>query len=148
MFQRILYPIDVQEGDVCRRCLETALEEARTREAQLYLMYVVPGFGMPLVAAYFPKNVEQAILDDAREAMDRYVEEHVPADLEATALVRQGKPYEQIIEAARELDIDLIVIPSHDRSQVERWLLGSTTSKVVHHAPCAVMVLREEPGAD
>lgn len=145
MFQRILYPVDIQEGDVCQRSFDAVLEEVRTREAKLYLIYVVPGFGMPLVAAYFPQGTEKKILRDAEAAMAAYVERHVPDDVDVTPIVAEGTPYEQVLEAARSHDIDLIVIPSRDRTGVERWLLGSNASKVVHHADCAVLVLRGPP---
>ena len=142
MFNKILYPIDIQEGDVCVRSLEAVLEEVRGRGARLYLLYVVPGLGMPLVASYFPKGLQEKLARDAEASMERFVAEHVPDDIKVTAIVRQGTPYEVVLKEAKRRKVDLIVVPSRDRGAVERWLLGSNASKIVHHAECAVLVLR------
>jgi len=47
-----------------------------------------------------------------------------------------------IVEAAAEVDADLIIVGSRGMNAVQRWLLGSVSSKVVHHAPCSVLVVR------
>ncbi len=60
------------------------------------------------------------------------------------AQVRAGKPAEVITEYAREHGIELIVIPSHGRTGMERFFLGSVAERVVRLAPCPVLVLRAE----
>jgi nucleotide-binding universal stress UspA family protein len=59
-----------------------------------------------------------------------------------TALVRGPSPAEAICRLAAELDASLIVIASHGRSRLERFLVGSVTERVVRHAPCPVYVVR------
>ena len=147
MFKKILYPIDVQEGDVCRKCLAQVLDAARDWKAELLLIYVVPGFGMPLVASYFPEGAAKAILADAKGAMQNYIKANIPEDIRVTPVVCQGTPYEEILREAEERKVDVIVIPSRDRAELDKWLLGSTASKVVHHAGCAVLVLRTKASA-
>ena len=65
--------------------------------------------------------------------------------------VRIGVPAHQIIEAARELKADLIVIPTHGRSAIAQFFMGGVAEKVVRHAGCPVLVLpwtkRFEPAA-
>ena len=56
---------------------------------------------------------------------------------------REGDPAEALIEVAEEQDADLIVVGSRGWSAVRRFLLGSVSHKVAHHAPCTVMVVRE-----
>ena len=56
--------------------------------------------------------------------------------------LREGKPADEIIKAARERDAQLIVIGTHGRSGLQRVLMGSTAEGVVRHAPCPVLVAR------
>lgn len=53
-----------------------------------------------------------------------------------------GNPSSEIIDYAEERKIDLIVIPSHGRTGLSRFLLGSVAERVVRFAPCPVLVLR------
>jgi nucleotide-binding universal stress UspA family protein len=68
------------------------------------------------------------------------VEELIPVQAE----VRTGKPYNEIVLAAKKLGADLIVIATHGYSGLKRALLGSTAERVVRYAPCPVLVVREK----
>jgi nucleotide-binding universal stress UspA family protein len=61
----------------------------------------------------------------------------------ASSLVRRtGDPATAILELARDENVDLIVMGTRGVSAVERWLIGSVSSKVLHHAHCSVLVAR------
>jgi universal stress protein A len=66
------------------------------------------------------------------------VDELVPAQVEA----RVGKPYLEIVDAAKLHDADLIVIATHGHTGLKHAFLGSTAERVVQHAPCPVLVVR------
>ncbi len=55
-----------------------------------------------------------------------------------------GDPSSGIIDFAKSHDIDLIVIPSHGRTGMKRFLMGSVAERVVRFAPCPVLVLRRQ----
>jgi nucleotide-binding universal stress UspA family protein len=78
----------------------------------------------------------------AQEAVDRIAE--VFADLAAPvdARVRAGIPADEIIRVANELNVDLIVVGGRGKGAVEAILLGSVSYRVLHHAPCPVLVTR------
>jgi nucleotide-binding universal stress UspA family protein len=63
--------------------------------------------------------------------------------LSADPLLRSGNPYEEIVNAAKELGVGLIVIGSHGHTGLERLLLGSTADRVVQYAPCPVFVVKD-----
>jgi nucleotide-binding universal stress UspA family protein len=63
-------------------------------------------------------------------------------NLEVKALVMQGDPRSKIVDVASKWHADLIVVGSHGRKGLERFLMGSVSDAVVHHAPCSVMVVR------
>jgi len=62
----------------------------------------------------------------------------------ADHLVRVGHPAETILQVARDLRADMIVIGSHGRSGLGRVLLGSVAESVVRQASCPVLVVRKE----
>jgi nucleotide-binding universal stress UspA family protein len=57
---------------------------------------------------------------------------------------RQGDPAEALLEAAAEMDADVIVVASKGMTGVKRLEMGSVANKVTHHAPCSVMVVRTD----
>jgi len=63
----------------------------------------------------------------------------VPAD----TLVRIGSPALEIVETARNIPADLIVISTHGRTGLKHVFLGSVAEHVVQRAPCPVLVVRE-----
>jgi nucleotide-binding universal stress UspA family protein len=69
------------------------------------------------------------------------------AGADATFLVWEGEPGEAIVAAADSESVDLIVVGSHGRSGVSRFLIGSVSDFVVRHAHCPVMVVRARPEA-
>ena len=63
--------------------------------------------------------------------------------LSSETLVREGDPRSAIVDEAADWGADLIVVGSHGRTGVKRWLLGSVASAIVSHAPCSVEVVRK-----
>lgn len=55
------------------------------------------------------------------------------------SIVRDGHPSQAIVELAKEVGADWIVMPSHQRHGVSRWFLGSVTERVCASAPCPVL---------
>jgi universal stress protein A len=65
--------------------------------------------------------------------------------LEVEPLLRAGNPYEEIVSAAKEIGVDLIVIGSHGYTGIGRLLLGTTADRVLQYAPCPVLVIKDLP---
>lgn len=59
------------------------------------------------------------------------------------AMVRYGKPVNEILRVAEEIDADLIVMGSHGTSTVKRFLLGSVSDRVFEYAPCSVLIVKK-----
>jgi nucleotide-binding universal stress UspA family protein len=70
--------------------------------------------------------------------------EHYVQDkgVELETHAREGDPAEVIIQVANEQQADLIVVGSRGLTGIRRFLLGSVSNKVSHHAPCSVMIVR------
>ncbi|AIY90544.1 universal stress protein [Geoglobus acetivorans] len=81
---------------------------------------------------------DQLKRDEAHDAIER-VKELFP---DVHAVIREGHPASEIIECAGEVDADLIVTGSHNRSGLERVFIGSVSEKIVRHAGTSVLVAR------
>jgi nucleotide-binding universal stress UspA family protein len=57
---------------------------------------------------------------------------------------REGDPADVIIRVAEEKDAELIVVGSRGLTGLQRFLLGSVSSKLSHHAPTSLMVVRDD----
>ena len=86
-----------------------------------------------------------ALLEQAREVATRTVAQLQGAGLRAEAVVPRGDPRAEIVKAAAEWEAHLIMVGSHGRTGLQRWLLGSVAEYIVRHAPCSVEVVRRIP---
>jgi nucleotide-binding universal stress UspA family protein len=91
-----------------------------------------------------PKAEAQALaLARVAEQSERYFASRSCTGLEKIAVyVTVGSPAERIVALASGIDADVIVLGTHSRQGLDRWVLGSVADEVVRRAPCGVFVLR------
>lgn len=70
-------------------------------------------------------------------------EESIPAELVKRMHVRNGPAFPEILDEAKATGADMIVIATHGYNALTRVIFGSTTERVVRHAKCPVLVVRE-----
>jgi len=75
----------------------------------------------------------------ARRKLDEWVERYDWGQASVKAAVKEGSPYAEITDMAREIKADLIIIGAHGRSPFVRMLIGSTVERVVRKATCPVL---------
>jgi nucleotide-binding universal stress UspA family protein len=68
----------------------------------------------------------------------------IDAEIPSKTLLRVGSPQVEIINAAKESGIDVIILSTHGRTGLAHVFLGSTAERVVRHAGCPVLIVREE----
>ena len=142
MFRDILLPIDLAEKSSWRKSLPLAIEYAEQFGTKLHFLSVLPDFRMPLVAQYFPKNFEDKTSADMHNRLQAFVRKRVPQGVEVGhVVVAVGCAYEKILEAAKDIKADLIVMASH-RPANRDFLLGSNADRVVRHFKGSVLVVR------
>ena len=142
MYQTILVPVDLGDKHSWRKALPTAVRLAGTFEARLFLLTVLPEYGLPMVGQYFPEDHEAKAREHVTKALRDLAKEQVPDDVTCQALIASGKIYQEILKTAVKVKADLIVMGSHN-PELEDFLLGPNAAKVVRHAECSVMVVRE-----
>lgn len=141
--RKILVPTDF--SDASRQALPHAVEFASQFGASLTLAYVLPT-AMPaeLIQMGIVFEKERLALE-ARTQLARFRERELPAKLPVEALVLEGGAAQEIARLARASDIDLIITATHGHTGLKHVWLGSTAERIVRHAPCPVLVVREQP---
>jgi nucleotide-binding universal stress UspA family protein len=140
---KILCPIDFSAGS--QQAMRVAVRLANEHGAELVLLHTwhVPPMafsGESMLSA----EIIQEMRDDAQRGLDAAF--HAAAVLgakRATAKLATGVPWDTITETA-EAGFELIVIGTHGRTGLPRFLLGSVAEKVVRHAPCSVLTVRHD----
>ena len=140
----ILVPIEFSAPSLKALVYASALAEKFN--AKLILLYVNEPIGMPDFAQAFPLMMEKDALNATCKARlaDLPGKNSIdPAMVEKT-LVRSGQAHHEITEAARTLKVNMIVISTHGYTGLSHAVMGSVTERVVRHAPCPVLVVREQ----
>lgn len=142
MYKNILFPVDVTEHSSWKIALPVVLDLAHAFKPKLHVMTVVPQFGMSIVGQFFPSNMEDQLIKGATDALHKFTEEHIPADIPIRHVITQGTVYESIIDTAERVEADLIVMAAH-RPELKDYLLGPNAARVVRHSTRSVLVVRD-----
>jgi nucleotide-binding universal stress UspA family protein len=85
---------------------------------------------------------DQEIANEAKVRLQALAKDEIDELIPVQTGVRIGKPYHEIVSAAKVMDADLIVISTHGYTGLKHAFLGSTTERVVRYATCPVLVVR------
>ena len=140
--KKILVPLDFSACSF--KALQYAVPFARQSGASLILLNVVQivyptgEFG-PLE----PPLPETELATASQQQLDALIQTHIGSQVPTTTQVRTGQPAEEIVRAASEEEVDLIIISTHGHTGLKHVLLGSVAEHVVRRAPCPVLTVRE-----
>ena len=139
----ILVPVDFSAP--AEKALRYAVSFARQFDAKITLLHVRPISYYPAEMGDIPTVIpaDEPATEKIQARLDADASRLVPAEMRDRTLLRTGSAYDEICNAARELEADLIIIATHGRTGLKHILIGSTAERVVRHAPCPVLVVRE-----
>ena len=144
MFKRILVPTDGSE--ITQKAVDTTIALAKSVGAQVYTISVKEPFPYSAISEMQPTPPQEFF-----DAQERIASKRVQTVREACAAagvpceahtIEALHPWEAIIEHARSMECDLVVMASHGRRGVTALLLGSETQKVLTHSKVPVLVVR------
>jgi nucleotide-binding universal stress UspA family protein len=138
----IVVPFDFSEPST--RAIDMAIELGG-QAAKLHLIHVVVPIptlisldsGMPVPISY-----DKELVDDAVNHMKELFEHGKYSQFERHCVI--GDPGSEIVNLAKSVQADLIVIPSHGRTGLKRLFLGSVAERVLRLSECPVLVLRDK----
>jgi universal stress protein A len=141
---RVLVPTDFSETS--KKAVQYALRFAEQFGCEIALIYVVepatPMIGAPLAVEPFTDEDEFSMAE--KDLVALAAESHTNGARSVSSLVRVGHAPNEITKAAKDLDVDLIIISTHGYTSWRHLCIGSTAERVVRTAPCPVLVVREK----
>jgi universal stress protein A len=141
--KKILVPSDFSPAS--DNAFKYALHFGQHFGAQLHVIHVLepvlsPQFaGLPEAPAFSEEE-----LATAERNLRGWADSAGAAGVAAKLVLRNGLPAHEIVEAAKDLDVDLVIIATHGHTGWKHFCIGSTAERVVRAAPCPVLVVREK----
>jgi len=145
-----LAPIDLEDEHLSSGVIEKTVEMATGIDgAKIYLMTVIPGIVPGIDQRYAIRGEMhgstdyplQEWKDQAAKQLEKIAQRAIPEAMQAGVVVENGTIYREIVEAAKDLNIDHIVMGAN-RPSLADFLLGPNSARVARHAGCSVTVVR------
>ncbi len=140
--KKILLPTDFSAPS--RNAARYVASFAEEYGARVYILHVIDTMLQAMMleemgqgGGNLTQEIEAGVSEEMKGAMPDACK-----GLDVVYLTRHGKPCAEIVVAARELEVDMIVMGTHGRSGLSHILLGSTAERVVRSAPCPVLTVR------
>jgi len=142
-FHRVLATTDF--SDASQSGVRYAVAFAQKLGAAVALLHVIePPSRLAGMEAVGLTCGDSELADLAGAQLKELAQRESKKGLRLTTLLRVGKPFDEICAAAESV-ADLIVLATHGYTGAQRVLLGSTAERVVRHAPCPVLTVRQPP---
>ncbi|MBX3189828.1 MAG: universal stress protein [Labilithrix sp.] len=139
-YRTILVPTDF--GASSQAALDYAVELARPFGGEVVLLhaYALPVMGLangPLITAELTKR----ILDSSQACLDEAIAAHRGCGVALRAFLREGDPWLVTIDVIKEVSADLVVMGTHGRRGLPRFLIGSVAERLVRTSPVPVLTV-------
>ena len=143
MYNKILVPVDLADTDLAKPAITTAIGMAKNSGGSVRLVNVL-AMTPVMLAEYVPPDFDVQQRKSAEEALGIIAHECGLDAAHISSRVRQGGIYHEVLEEAKSIHADLIVVSSH-RPAMKTYFLGSNAGHVVRFAKCSVLVVRHTP---
>ena len=145
MFDKILVPLD---GSDLAECVFPYVEDiALKRASRVELAFVVEHYEMPFHGGVVfddenLKQIERFAKEGAEQYMTTVKKRLFSQGIDVNTVVLEGKIADSLVDYANNNDFDLIVMATHGRSGLARWVVGSVADKILHCSTVPVLLIR------
>ncbi len=144
-FATILVPTDFSPPS--EAALAKAVELAKAGGGKILLAHIVdpPPYLSTMaaeVATVAVLEIQERTRNWAQEKLAQVAREKIPAGVAVETILREGVPFHELLELAKQRKPDLIVMATHGHTGIKHFLLGSTAERVVREASCPVLTVR------
>ena len=143
IFRKIMVATD--DSELVKKAVDSAIEIVKLSEAKLYAVHVIAlgGYSItPYIDTEWKKAMKEQFITEGKEATTYVENVGRAANIAVESVILEGSPVEEIVDFAEKNDIDLIVMGTHGRTGIQRFLIGSVAENVVRHSKKAVLVVR------
>ena len=140
--RRIMVPTGLTKES--EEAIKFGVHLARVYGAHLTLLHVYqePYYTIEYVLGPQPCEPGQNERMCCRNALEWRAENIKKEYADCSFEFREGVPCEEIVRAAKDLNIDLVILSTHDYNWLTRLALGCDAERIIHNAPCPILVLK------
>ncbi len=141
--KKILVPLDF--SDHSTKALKYAIKFAQQFGAHIDLLHVVEPAVYPegMIIPPDMEDINTSLEKQAVKTLKKTASQTIPKGVAWSIAVRVGSPYSEIVELARKTETDLLIITTHGYTGLKHFVMGSTAERIVRHAPCPVLTVRD-----
>ena len=141
MFSKILVPVDLSTEATTQKLCEVTNDLAEKYGSEVLLLTVMPDYGMPIVASYFPEGAQEKLKKEMQEKLEVLAKTYFKVNV--SSKLTQGKRRQAILKAIEDSNPDLVMMGCRrKKSRSNQRLLGATGTVVSDRAGCSVMIVR------
>jgi len=142
IYQNILLAVDLEDSTARELLIQHAYDIVQKNQARLSIIYTIEPLNFNVSASAEPIALEtdEELIKQAAMDLDRLTEKYHFNQIQK--IIKIGYPKEAIIEYAKQLAVDLIIVGNHGKHGLALMLLGSTSNAILHHANCDVLVVK------
>lgn len=147
--EKILVPTDFSSySDLALKKAVDLADACSVPNATIYLVYVWPEAPDVFKLSKYIAEGQKKIQAELEKQSQRYFDEQIakvaaPENVKIETTVLQGSPYKEVIDFQKSLEADIVVIGTHGDTPFEGFFFGSTSSKIIRHATCSVLIVRK-----
>ena len=147
--EKILVPTDFSSySDLALERAIDLTDACGVSGAKIYLAYVWPEAPDVFKLSKYIAEGQQKIQQEMEAKCEKYFSEQIAkvsgadkVDIETKVL--NGSPYKEILDFEKEIQADMVVVGTHGDTPFEGFFFGSTSSKIIRHATCSVLIVRK-----
>lgn len=139
IYDSLLVPFDASETS--RKALGRALDLARANSASVTVLYVIPRYE-EMVEFFRTVSIQKKLLEEAKKITDEAEKIASESGIPVKAIFEEGHGGEKIVDTAKKLRSNLIVMGGHGWRGLDRAIIGSTAESVIANSPVPVLVVR------
>ncbi|SDZ76272.1 Nucleotide-binding universal stress protein, UspA family [Haloplanus vescus] len=143
MYESILVPVDGSEPSDA--AVEHACSIAGGDDATVHLVHAVEHPDRGMMGGRVPETIIDELWQEGEDVVEAAAETVRDAGLHAETVVVEGSAPEEIGDYAETHDVDLVVMGTHGRSGLERYLLGSTTERTIRTVHRPMLTVESPP---
>jgi nucleotide-binding universal stress UspA family protein len=141
MFNKILVPVDLSTETTTEKLCKAANDMAEKYGAEISLITVVPDYGMPLVASFFPEGAQTKMKQEMKDKLNVLANDYFSVPI--STHLKQGKRRQVILDEIENNPPDLVMMGCRrKKSRRNQRLLGATGTVISDRASCSVMIVR------